>query len=566
MIQLPKEHAKLVEDAIKAAQAAGDLPEFDIPEIPIEAPKKPEHGDYACPIALRLAKDARMKPPLIAQAIEKYLPTAEFVGAVELAGPFINFRLDETWLKQQVDAIIAEGADLFKLDIGAGKTAQVEFVSANPTGPLHIGRSRGAIVGDATARVLEAAGYNVQREYYFNNAGVQMQNLGASLKYRYMEKLGREPDTELTYRGDYLAEFAQQFIDEVGDSWTDKGWQPFKEYGEKKMFEMIRTTLNRVGIHHDAFFNENSLFDTGEVDTVVEKLKASGDMYQASVWDGADAEEQAKLKDAKPAWWFRSSKYGDAKDRVMIKADGNATYTLPDFAYHLNKLNRGFSLAVNVLGADHHAQAQVVRHGVTALGEDANRIQVILVQLVRMLKDGKEVKLSTRAGDYETLDDLIDQTSVDAVRYILLARSPNSHLDFDMDAAVAQSNENPVYYIQNAHVRCAGIFREAQARGFSDEGEVDLSLLGDAELRFLRKVMELGDVLEFAANNLEAHKIAFYAHELAGIFHPVYEEVRVLHSDVPEDVARARLRFYRAAQVALKRVLALMGMSAPEVM
>ncbi len=566
MIQLPKEHAKLIEDAIKAAQAAGDLPEFDIPEIPIEAPKKPEHGDYACPIALRLAKDAKMKPPQIAQAIEKHLQPAEFVGAVELAGPFINFRLDETWLKGQVEVIIAEGDDLFKLDIGAGKTAQVEFVSANPTGPLHIGRSRGAIVGDATARVLEAAGYAVQREYYFNNAGVQMQNLGKSLKFRYMEKLGREPDTELTYQGDYLADFAGQLVDEVGDSWAEKDWQPFKEYGEKKMFDMIRATLDRVGIRHDAFFNENSLFDTKEVDAVVEKLKASGDMYEASVWDGADEEEQAKLKDADPAWWFRSSKYGDAKDRVMIKADGNATYTLPDFAYHLNKLNRGFDLAVNVLGADHHAQAQVVQHGVTAMGEDASRIQVILVQLVRMLKDGKEVKLSTRAGDYETLDDLIDQTSVDAVRYILLARSPNSHLDFDMDAAVAQSNENPVYYIQNAHVRCAGIFREAQARGFSDDGDIDPNLLGEPELRFLRKVMEMGDIIEFAATNLEAHKIAFYAHELASIFHPVYEDVRVLHTDVPEDVAKARLRFYRAARVALKRVLDLMGMSAPEVM
>ncbi|MEM6527511.1 MAG: arginine--tRNA ligase [Chloroflexota bacterium] len=566
MIQLPKEHAKLVEQAIKAAQSAGDLPEFEIPTIPIEAPKKPEFGDYACPVALRLAKDTKMKPPQIAQAIAKHMPAADFLGAVELAGPFMNFRLDETWLKSQVTNIIAEGESLFTLEMGKDKKAQVEFVSANPTGPLHIGRSRGAIVGDATARVLEAAGYDVQREYYFNNAGVQMQNLGQSLKARYMEQLGRESEYEVTYKGDYLIDFAKELVAEHGDEWADKGWQPFKEYGEQKMFDMIRGTLERVHIKHDAFFNENSVFDSGEIDTVTEKLKASGDMYEAAVWEGANEEEAAKLKNGDPAWWFRSTKYGDDKDRVMIKGDGNATYTLPDFAYHMNKLNRGFDLAVNVLGSDHYVQAQVVQNGVTALGGDASKIRVIMVQLVRMIKDGKEVKLSTRAGDYETLDDLIDQTSVDAVRYNLLARSPNSHLDFDMNRAVAESNENPVYYIQNAHVRCAGIFREAEARGFSDEGDVDLSLLGEPEMRFLRKALEMGDVIEFAAQTLEAHKIAFYALDLASIFHPVYEDVRVLHSDVPEDVAKARLRFYRAAQVALKRVLDLMGMSAPEVM
>ncbi len=571
MIQLPKEHAKLVEQAIRAAQDAGDLPAFDIPEIPIEAPKKPEHGDYACPIALRLAKDAKMKPPQIAQAIEKHLPKAEFIGAVELVGPFINFRLDEAWLKGQVKHIIAEGDNLFTLDIGAGKTAQVEFVSANPTGPLHIGRSRGAIVGDATARVLEAAGYTVQREYYFNNAGVQMRNLGKSLKLRYLQTIGRdvdEPseDEKWFYRGDYLKEFAEELAQQHGEDWADQDWQPFKEYGEKKMFEMIRKTLERVRIRHDNYFNENSLMGDGGVNRVVAQLKASGDMYEAVVWEGADEDERKKLEGNAPAWWFRSSKYGDEKDRVMIKGDGEATYTLPDFAYHMDKLERGYNPAVNVLGADHYVQAQVVQRGVQALGGDPARIQVILVQLVRMIKDGQEVKLSTRAGNYETLDDLIDQTSVDAVRYILLARGPNSHLDFDMDRAVQESNDNPVYYIQNAHVRCAGIFREADARGFSDDGEVDLSLLGEHELRFLRKVMELGDTIEFAASNLEAHKIAFYAHELAGVFHPVYEEVRVFHSDVPQDVAKARLRFYRAAQVSLRRVLDLMGMSAPEVM
>lgn len=563
MIQLPKAHAELVRSAIERAQAAGDLPAFEMPDIPIEPPKQPEHGDYACPVAFRLTKVAKMPPPKIAAAIAQHMPEADFLGKTELAGPFINFRLDDDWLKQQTEAIIAEGDNLFQLEVGSGKRAQVEFVSANPTGPLHIGRSRGAIVGDATARVLAAAGYTVQREYYFNNAGVQMRNLGESLKYRYMELIGQQPDTELTYQGDYLVDIARALVDEHGEALAGESWETFKDAGEKQMFNVIRNTLNRIQIKHDHFFNENSLFETGETDAVIAHLKASGDLYEAAVWEGATDEEREQAEGAEAAWWFRSTKYGDEKDRVMVKADGNATYTLPDIAYHMNKLNRGFDLAVNILGADHYVQAQVVQHGVRSMGGDPSKIRVIIVQLVRMLKDGQEVKLSTRAGNYETLDDLIDQTSVDAVRYILLARNPNSHLDFDMERAISESNDNPVYYIQNAYVRCAGIFREAEGRGFSDDG-ADLSLLGADELQLLRKIMELGDVIEFAAENLEAHKMAFYAHELAGVFHPIYDRVRVLHSDVPEDVARARLRFYRAAQTALKRVLDLMGMSTPE--
>ncbi len=564
---LPKEHAALVRQAIQAAQAAGDLPEFEIPTIPITPTKQPEHGDYACPVAMQLAKPTHRKPRDVAEAITKHMPKAEFVSAVEIAGPgFINFRLNEAWLRAQVQSILDKGETLFQQDFGAGKRAQVEFVSANPTGPLHIGRSRGAIVGDATARVLEAVGYEVEREYYFNNAGVQMQNLGESLRNRYLDELGKTPDDELTYQGEYLKDIAKQLIDEHGEAWVDEGWEPFKAYAEQKMFDIIKATLKRVDIHHDVFFNENSLFDDGEVDQTSQALKDAGVLYEAKYWDGAPEEEIAQHPDAKPAWWFRSTQYGDDKDRVLIKGDGNATYTLPDIAYHMNKLRRGFDLLVNVLGADHGNQYKVVQYGVQSLDGDPSKINVIIVQLVRMIKDGKEQKLSTRAGAYETLDDLIDQTSADAVRYILLARSSNSHLDFDMDKAVEQSNENPVYYIQNAHVRCAGILREAAARDFSDEGNVDLNLLGEAEGRFLRKVMEMGEVIEMAATNLEAHRIAFYALELATVFHPIYDEVRVLHTEVPEDVAKARLRFYRAAKVAFQRVLHLMGMTAPEVM
>jgi arginyl-tRNA synthetase len=567
LIVLPSHHAKLVTQAVAAAQAAGDLPPFEMPSVEIKPPKRPEQGDYAASIALQLAKPVGLPPLEIANRIVRHLPQAEFVASVEVAPPgFINFRLDNQWLRNQVEQIIRAGDQLYQLDTGAGKRAQVEFVSANPTGPLHIGRSRGAIVGDTIARLLEAAGYTVEREYYFNNAGVQMHNLGTSLRLRYHEALGLPVNLDdIPYRGEYLRDFAQGLMAEHGDTWVDYDWQPFKEYAEQKMFGLIRATLQRIDIHHDIFFNENSLFDSGAIWDILENLEQRGYIYKAAEWEGASEDEKAKAEGKEPAVWFRCSHFGIEKDHVLVKSDGLPTYTLPDIAYHVNKLERGFDLAVNILGADHFVQHQVVRAGIKALGLDADKIRVIIIQFVRLMRQGKEVKMSTRRGDYETLDDLIDQTSPDAVRYILLARSPDSRLDFDMDMAVAQNNENPVYYIQNAHVRCAGIFRQAAEAGLSDDS-ADVSLLGDDELGFIRKALELGDVIEYSARSLEPHRIAFFAHELASVFHPIYDNVRVLHSDVPPELAKARLRFYRAAQITFRRVLALMGMSAPEFM
>ncbi|MBI5670464.1 MAG: arginine--tRNA ligase [Chloroflexi bacterium] len=567
---LPKEHATLVEQAIRAAQAAGELPAFDIPAIEIRPPKRADQGDYAAAVALQLAKPAGMNPFDIATIIAKHLPPADFVASVEVVKPgFINFRLNDDWLRAQVEQIIVEGEALFQLDLGAGKRAQVEFVSANPTGPLHVGRSRGAMVGDTMARLLEAAGYSVEREYYFNNAGKQMHDLGNSLRIRYLEALGQPvqiPETDF-YQGEYLKDFARDLVAEKGDALVNADWQPFKEYAEKRMFDVIRATLRRVNIEHDIFFNENSLYESGAVWDTLEELQERGYVYRAAkpetdTTNGGEADDEENTGKGE-ATWFRSTALGDAKDRVLVKSDGSPTYTLPDIAYHLNKYKRGFDLMVNVLGADHGTQYKVVAYGVKALGLDPSKIHVILIQLVRMIRDGKEVRMSTRRGDYDTLDDLIDQTSPDVVRYILLARSPDSHLNFDLDLAVKQSNENPVYYIQNAHVRCAGIFREAEARGLSDDG-ADVSLLGADELRFLRKVMELGDLIEVSAQTFEPHRIAFYALELATLFHPIYDNVRALHGDVPPELAKARLRFYRAAQVVFRRVLTLMGMSAPE--
>lgn len=565
MKRLPLEHAKLVEDAIRAAQNAGELPQFDLPEIPINASKREGQGDYACPVAMALARDAKMKPRDIAEIIVKHLPAADFVQQVEIAGPgFINFYLNERYLKDQVERILEEGQEVFTLDIGQGKKAQVEFVSANPSGPITIGHTRNAIVGDTMARLLRAAGYDVEREYYFNNAGNQMIILGKSMRVRYLQALGDDIELgEDSYRGEYLIDFARDLAGEVGDSWRDRDWQAFKDYAEQRIFEWIKRSLAAIGIEHDVFFNEDSMFQSGVIWEVVETLKERGYVYEAKEWDGASDEEKARAEDREPALWFRTSRFGDDKDRVLVKSDGVPTYTLPDIAYHKNKIERGFDIMVNVLGADHGQQYKVVANGVSALGMDPSGIHVIIIQMVRTVKDGKEFKISKRAGIFDTLDDLVELTGPDAVRYHMLARSPNSQLTFDVDAVVQQTNENPVYYIQNAHVRCCGIFREAEERGFSDEG-ADLSLLGDDELAFIRKAIELSDVIETAVANYEPHKIAFYAQELAGVFHPLYDRVRVLHTEVPEDVAKARLRFYRAAKVMFERVLTLMGMSAPE--
>ncbi|MBE0691040.1 MAG: arginine--tRNA ligase, partial [Anaerolineae bacterium] len=363
----------------------------------------------------------------------------------------------------------------------------------------------------------------------------------------------------------YLVDFANDLVKDRGDALADADWQPFKDYAEKRMFDWIKNSLARIQIRHDVFFNENSLYESGALWKVLEELDERGYVYKAVLPEDADPEDTAENDGKGEAIWFRSTQFGDSKDRVLVKSSGEPTYTLPDIVYHANKIARGFDLLVNILGSDHLVQAQVVKYGLTALGLDAGKLNVIINQMVLVMQDGKPVRGSTRRGIFDTLDDLIDETSPDAVRYLMLARSPDTQHTFDLDLAVKQSNDNPVYYIQNAHVRCAGIFREAAARGVSDDG-ADVSLLSADELRFIRKALELGEVIEVAARNLEAYRIAFYAQELAQVFHPIYDNVRALHSEVPPELQKARLRFYRAAQVVFKRVLTLMGMTAPDYM
>ncbi|MCY4023611.1 MAG: arginine--tRNA ligase [Anaerolineaceae bacterium] len=568
MIVLPAAHARLVEEALAAATAAAALPSCEWPAVEIRPAARPELGDYASAIALQLARPMRRKPLDIAHAIADHLPAAPFLAGVEVAPPgFLNFRLDEAWLCSQVEEILREGDSLGRVETGAGQRALVEFVSANPTGPLHIGRSRGAIVGDALARLLAAAGYDVEREYYFNNAGRQMQMLGESLRLRYLQALGRQVDLpdEDFYHGEYLVQMARDLVARHGDALARDQGIRFQQYAEARIFEAIRATLDRIDIRHDRFFNEHGLYENGALEQVLGDLQDGGQLYEAAEWEGASEEERGRARGRAPATWFRASKFGVDKDHVLLRSDGTPTYTLPDVAYHRDKLARGYDLAVNILGADHYVQHQVVRAALDALGEDSSRLRVVILQFVRLMQGGVERKMSTRRGDYETLDDLIDETGPDAVRYLLLARSADARLDFDLDLAVAQNNDNPVYYIQNAHVRCAGILRRAGEAGLDDDG-ADSSLLGAAERRFLRKALELPAVIEQSVLAQEPHRIAFYAHELATMFHPMYENVRVLGEDVPPELAATRLRFYSAAQLVFRRLLTLMGMSAPETM
>ncbi len=549
---LPLEIADLVERAIRAAQADESLPAFDIPELTISRPKRADQGDYASAVAMQIQKVAAKKPLDIAQIVAAHMPISHLVSAVEVAPPgFINIRLSKDWLTAQVDHILEAGESVFQSSIGAGKTAQVEFVSANPTGPLTVGRTRGGVMGDTLANLLTAVGYQVTREYYFNNAGQQMKILAETLRARYLEILGK-PFTlpPKGYKGDYIRWLAASIVAVHGDKWVDADWVKFKDFAEAAIFAHARNSLRSIGIAFDVYFNENSLYEDETVWKVVANLREKGFAYDK---DGAT--------------WFAATKLDDDKDRVLVKSSGEPAYRLPDIAYHVNKLERGFDLIVDIFGADHAAEAPQVKRALRALGYDPSHVRTLIHQFVTLFEGGVQKRMSTRRGEYVTLDELVDDVGADAVRFFMLARSPDAQMEFDLDLARSQGDENPVYRIQMAHVRCAGILRKAAERGLTDEG-ADLSLLGEEELGVVRKMLEMSEYIQFAVDNLAPHQIAFYAVDLAGEFNPVYDKKFVLsdNNPIPEAVSKARLRFYQAAKVVFKRALTLMGMSAPEFM
>ena len=540
--------------AITAAQKSGALPVFELPAVQIERPRDPSKGDYALPAAMQMARLARMNPLKIAQAIADHIEQPEYIGEVTVAPPgFINFRLSTAWLQAEVGRILTLGDAYGRFNLGSGKKAQVECVSANPTGPITLGRTRGGVMGDTLARVMRAAGYEVDLEYYYNDAGRQITLLGEAVRIRYLQEVGQDVDLGADhYQGDYIISIAQEIHAAHGDALVDAPVEFFGDYAKDRIAESQKASLKRINIEFDVYFREQSLYESGKVDEVIAILEKNGYVYTQ---DGAK--------------WFRSTEFGDDQDRVLVKETGEPTYRTPDMAYHLDKFQRGYDLVIDFFGPDHHATAPQVLMGVRALGYDTDFVQTILHQIISLVKDGRYVKMSTRRGTYITLDELVDEVGSDAIRYFMISRSGNSQIEFDMDLAVEQSDKNPVYYIQNAHVRCAGILRKWAAAGYDLDADMDadLSLLTNPrELSFLRKSIELSEVLEKIATTFEPHHITFYAYDLASMFHTTYEECRVLHESVPEPLRLARLRFYKAAKQLFARVLDLMGMSAPEVM
>jgi arginyl-tRNA synthetase len=555
----------LIGQGIEALRANGTLPADTLPpDFVVERPKTREHGDFATNAAMLLAKAARTNPRAVAQALVEALPHSDDVSRVEIAGPgFINFHLAPSAFQREVASVIREGADYGRNLSGNGRTVGVEYVSANPTGPLHVGHGRAGAIGDCIARVLEANGWNARREFYYNDAGVQIENLAVSVQAR---ARGIKPDEagwpEAGYRGDYIQDVADAYlaratVDLEGHKVVGEGdvenLEAIRRFSVAYLRNEQNLDLAAFGVDFDIYFLESSLYSDGKVAETVERLVQSGHTYE----EGG-------------ALWLRSTDFGDDKDRVMRKSDGTYTYFLPDVAYHLSKWQRGYERAITELGADHHGSLARVRAGLQALdvGIPKGWPEYVLHQMVTVMRGGEEVKLSKRAGSYFTLRDLIEEAGRDATRWFLIARKPDSQLTFDIDLARQQSNDNPVFYVQYAHARVCSLLRQAQEKGLvysQPEGLAALSLLDDAaSLELMNEISRYPEVVEAAGLALEPHLVAQYLRELANAFHTWYHGTPVLVDDAA--ARNAKLTLACAARQALANGLNVLGVSAPEKM
>lgn len=542
--------SQVIAAAIQNAQQAGDLPAFEIPAVVVERPKDPTHGDYATPVALNLARPARMAPAQIAQRIVTHLPPTDFLGKAAVAGPgFINLHLADDWLARQVETILAEENKFGYVNLGQDKKIQVEYISANPTGPFTVGSGRNAVLGDTLANVLDAAGYNVQREFYVNDTGNQVGNLGKAMYARYAQALGRpEPDPD-EYQGYYLVEMGREAAAEFGDKYLHvdpaEALAFMRQYALDRIVGGIKADAARIGVNFDRWFSEQSLYDDGTYQFVLDKLKAKDMLVER---DGAI--------------WLKSEDQAD-KENVVIRSDGRPTYLASDIAYVWDKLaRRGFEWAIYVWGADHHGHVKRLKNAARALGLDPDRVTIILYQLISISRDGVPVRQSKRTGDFVTVSEIVDEIGPDAFRFMLLTRSADSQMELDLTLAAKQSSENPVYYVQYGHARIASIFRKAQEEGATMTGG-DVSLLAHpSELALIRQMLRLPEIVALAAETLSPHHLTYYAQDLASSFHAFYRDCRVV-SDNPTLTA-ARLKLVKAAQITLANTLRLMGMSAPE--
>ena len=561
---LIKNHlAELVKQAILAAQAAGALPAFALPDVFVERPQRKEWGDFSTSVSLKLARDAKRAPLQIAQIIAAHVPADDMVAKVDASAPgFVNFTLNESWVARQVETILAQGAQYGNLQPDQRLNVQVEYVSANPTGPLHIGGGRNGAIGDTLANIVQAAGHHVQREFYINNNGSQVRIFGESIFARYAQALGRdEVFPEKGYQGDYIVAMGKQIAQEYGEKFLNlprkDATRALGRMGIQAVLDGYAKTLRRMGVQFDNWFSERSLHDDG---TFAQALKILQDKGLTLEKDGAV--------------WFAAQELGEDKDAVLIRSpqviaepDERPTYLGSDVAYVWNKLViRQFDRAIYIWGADHHGDVPRVMAVTRALGLDPARVSLLIHQFVNLKRGGQVVKMSKRAGEFVTMDELLDEVGPDAVRFMLISRSADTTIDFDIELAKKQSDENPVYYVQYSHARIASILKKAAESGFAADGDVAL-LRHPAELELIREMLRLPEVIELAAAKLEPHHLPHYAIQLAGVFHSFYDQCHVV-SSIPGDeaISRARLKLVTAAKNTFARTLNLMGVNAPETM
>ena len=539
-------------DLLQKALSGLDISE--LPEIQLESPKVAEHGDVSTNIAMLLAKPLRQNPRAIAQQLLDAMPLdPQVLEAIEIAGPgFINFRFAKEYVYQQLRAIIEEGSDFGKTASRKGQRIQIEFVSANPTGPLTVGHGRNAVLGDTIARLLEWTGASVDREYYFNDAGRQMRVLGQSVHARYQQLLGQSIELpEGGYEGAYIIDIAQGIVDQYGKEWEGKDWEAFKKVAQEAIFTDISQTLERMNIHMDSFFNEFDLYENGDIEKVLAALKEKGLVYEA---DGAT--------------WFKTTEFGKEKDTVLVKSTGEPTYRLPDIAYHANKVDRGYDECVDVFGADHIATYPDVLSALQALGYDEQRIRVIVYQFVTLVKDGQPFKMSTRKANFVTLDELMDEVGSDVTRFFFLMRSPNTHLEFDIGQAEEAGEKNPVFYLQYAHARIHSILRKAEEEyGASPESrtlEQLKPLVHPSELTLMKTLFKLPKAIAGAADANEPHRLINYLNDVATDFTSFYHDCRIM--GVEQECAQARVLLARQTARVLSNGLGILGIHAPEQM
>lgn len=544
--------------AVSLAVGAGDLPEAELPQFNIEVPANKANGDYSSNLAMAGARAYHMAPRMIAESVVKHLDLADTLfERVEIAGAgFLNFFLSQRYYGEILKDVFACGEDYGKSDYGKGKRVLVEFVSANPTGPMHIGNARGGAIGDCLASVLEWAGYEVNREFYVNDAGNQIEKFALSLECRYLQHFDSSVEMpEDSYHGADITEHAETFIKEYGDKFVSadstERRRALVDFALPKNIAGLERDLGRYRITYDKWFRESTLHNDGSVDKVISALKEKGVTYEQ---DGA--------------LWFKASQFGNDKDIVLIRANGLPTYIVPDIAYHYNKLvTRGYDKAIDVLGADHHGYVPRMKAALTALGLDADRLDIVIMQMVRLVRDGETIKLSKRSGKAITLNTLIDEVPLDAARFFFNLREPNSHFDFDLELAAKKSSENPVYYVQYAHARICSIIKKAQEQGVELKAPTDeeLMLLNSSEEReLIRHLSALTEEVVSAAKSYDPAKITHYVIELATLFHKFYNAHRVMVED--EGLMNARLYLCTAVKDTIKNILTMLKITAPEAM